>query len=75
MIAASAWGERVIWRERTGWKVYSRFEELARLLKERYGARLVDLAPTPESLHALYGDSAAAHFYVQRAREWLRENK
>jgi hypothetical protein len=64
-------GDRVIWRERTGWEVYARFEEIAGILKQRYGGRLVDLVPTPRSLYALYGDSTAACFHVAGVRESL----
>jgi len=61
----------VIWRERTGWEVYDRFVEIAGILKQRYGRRLVDIVPTPRSLYALYGDSNAGYFHVAFARESL----
>jgi hypothetical protein len=64
-------GDRVIWRERTGWEVYDRFEEIAGILKQRYGKRLVDIVPTPRSLYALYGDSTAGYFHVAFVRESL----
>jgi len=63
--------DSIIWRERTGWEVYERFEEIALILKHKYGRRLVDLVPTPGSRYALYGDSTAASFHVSRARESL----
>jgi hypothetical protein len=64
-------GDRVLWRERTGWEVYERFEEIAGILKQRYGKRLVDIVPTPRSLYALYGDSTAANFHVAFVRQSL----
>jgi hypothetical protein len=64
-------GDRVLWRERTGWDVYERFEEIAGILKQRYGKRLVDIVPTPRSLYALYGDSTAANFHVAFVRQSL----
>jgi hypothetical protein len=68
-------GDRVIWREKTGWEVYERFEEIAAILKQKYGRRLVDLVPTPRSLYALYGDSTRANFHVAYARKALGEGE
>lgn len=63
--------DRVIWRERTGWEVYERFDEIVGILKQKYGKRLVDVVPTPRSLYALYGDSTRAYFHVAFVRESL----
>jgi ankyrin repeat protein len=65
------YGDTTVWRERTGWEVYNRFEEIALILKHTYGSRLVDLVPTPNSRSALLGDSSAATFHVASAREAL----
>ena len=65
------YGDMTVWRERTGWEVYDRFEEIAVILKHKYGSRLVDLVPTPNSHYALLGDSSAATFHVDSAREAL----
>jgi hypothetical protein len=65
------YGDRVLWRERTGWEVYERFEEIAAILKQKYDRRLVDIVPTPRSLYALYGDSTRAYFHVAFVRESL----
>jgi hypothetical protein len=67
--------DQVIWRERTGWEVYDRFEEIAGILKQRYGKRLVDIVPTPRSLYALYGDSTAGYFHVAFVRESLGKDE
>lgn len=64
-------GDSIIWREKTGWEVYDRFEEIAIILKHKYGKRLVDIVPTPRSFYALYGDSTAASFHVTHVRESL----
>lgn len=64
-------GDSIIWREKTGWQVYDRFEEIAIILKQKYGKRLIDIVPTPRSLYALYGDSTAASFHVTSVRESL----
>jgi hypothetical protein len=68
-------GEKVIWREKTGWEVWERFEEIAALLKQRYGERLVDIVPTPRSLYALYGDSTRANFHVAFVRQSLSKGE
>jgi ankyrin repeat protein len=64
-------GDTIVWRERTGWEVYDRFEEIAIILKHTYGDRLIDLVPTQRSLYALYGDSARAYAHVSSARQAL----
>jgi hypothetical protein len=65
------YGQLTVWREQSGWEVYDRFEEIALILKQKYGSRLVDLVPTPNSRYALLGDSSAAIFHVDSAREAL----
>jgi ankyrin repeat protein len=66
-------GERIIWRERTGWEVFDRFEEITEILRHKYLRRLVDIVPTERSLYALYGDSTRASFHVASARQSLTE--
>lgn len=66
-------GDSIIWREKTGWEVYDRFEEIAVILKQKYGKRLREIVPTSRSLYALYGDSTAASFHVAHVRESLGE--
>ncbi len=65
------YGAITVWNERSGWEVYDRFEEIAVILKHKYGSRLVDLLPTPSSRYALLGDSSAAIFHVASARAAL----
>ncbi len=66
-----SWRDRLIWRERTGWEVYERFEEIAVILQRRYGPRLRDLVPTPGSTWALFGDSSRGSGHVAAARAQL----
>jgi hypothetical protein len=50
---------------------YKRFERVAAILKDKYGSRLKELAPTPRSTLYLYGDSLTASDIVKRMREKL----
>lgn len=68
-------GNQIVWREETGWEVYDRFEEIAALLKQKYGRRLIDMVPTLRSEYALYGDASQAWFHVQDARVSFVRNK
>ncbi|MBI4780821.1 MAG: HEAT repeat domain-containing protein [Oscillatoriophycideae cyanobacterium NC_groundwater_1537_Pr4_S-0.65um_50_18] len=61
----------IIWQERTGWEVYDRFEEIAAILKQKYGKRLTDLVPTTRSFYALYGDSTRGALRVSTVRQAL----
>jgi len=66
-------GEQIVWRERTGWEVYDRFEEITEIFRHKYGQRLVEIVPTERSRYALYGDSTRASFHVESARRSLQE--
>lgn len=63
-----SYGDRLVWRERTGWEVFERFAEIAEVLQYKYGNRLKDLVPTERSKYALLGDRYSAYFVVERAR-------
>lgn len=65
-------GDHVVWREPAYYENYTRFEEIARVLTLKYGARLADLVPTETSELFLYGDRVSAPEYVRRIRERLR---
>ncbi|CAG0955900.1 hypothetical protein BURK2_00464 [Burkholderiales bacterium] len=52
--------DRVIFSEPPVFEGYERFEEVARILKARYGTALRDLVPTQASATYLYGDSLTA---------------
>lgn len=49
-----------IWRELAFYDGYERFETVFRLLRKRYGGRLAEVRPTPESKFYLFGDSLGA---------------
>jgi hypothetical protein len=61
-------GDRVIFSEPAVFEGYWRFEEVALILKERYGSSLSDLIPTPASETYLYGDSLSASERVDKFR-------
>ncbi len=65
-------GEREIWREIALYEGFERFEELAKILVSRYGARLADLEPTPASEYYLYGDAMRAPDVVEATRKAIR---
>ena len=67
-------GDQIVWRERTGWEVYDRFEAITEILRYKYGRRLVDVVPTERRLYALYGDTTRAWFHVDAARQSLKED-
>lgn len=65
-------GDREIWREPICWEGYDRFREVVRILKQRYGKRLLDVVPTSASELYLFGDSITAHEYVEQVRRSLK---
>jgi hypothetical protein len=69
------YGDFTVWREWTGFEVYDRFEEILIILKQKYGRRLIDVAPTLRSLYCLYGDRFQASGHVQDARQALLKNE
>jgi hypothetical protein len=64
-------GEAVIWSEPVAYEGFERYERIALLLKEKYGDRVKDLAPTDRSLLFLYGDYAPSLDYVAKVRKEL----
>jgi hypothetical protein len=50
-------GDRIIFNEPALYEGGGRFEEVAKILKAKYGSRLKDLVPTEESEMYLYGDN------------------
>jgi len=61
-------GAREVWREPVRYEALWRFEQILTLLREKYGIRLRDLAPTPAAEYHLYGDQTAAPAAVRRLR-------
>lgn len=66
-------GEAVIFSEPARWEEYERFNEIAEILKQKYGTRISDLIPTEASHMWLWGDKWSAPDYVEAVRERLRE--
>jgi hypothetical protein len=64
-------GETVIWSEPVAYEAFDRYERIALLLKEKYGARVKDLTPTDRSKLFLYGDYAPALDYLKKVRKEL----
>lgn len=68
------YGNEIVWREKCGWEVYNRFVEVLKILKDKYGRNLVDVAPTYRSYDSLCGDRFTP-FDILRARSILEEKK
>ncbi|MCC9169165.1 hypothetical protein [Pontibacter harenae] len=61
-----------IWREPMVWEGYGRFMEIGRILKEKYGNRMVDLVPDATAEMFLYGDKLQAPSLVADFRKKLK---
>ena len=46
-----------------------RYEQVARIVRQKYGARVTGLIPTPASSLYLWGDDGTAPFRVQKVRK------
>lgn len=64
-------GETVIWSEPVVYEGFDRFEQVALILKEKYGNRLKDLVPTDRSKLFLYGDYEPSLGYLKKVRKNL----
>jgi hypothetical protein len=62
-------GDKVIFAEPALYEGYERFIEVAQILRSRYGAALLDLAPTNTSELYLYGDQLSSPVIVATARK------
>jgi plasmid stabilization system protein ParE len=54
---------------------YSLFEEVAEILVSKFGARLQDLVPTPDSADFLYGDRIGSPYRIEKFRQEMRERR
>lgn len=63
------YGKKIVWREPAFYEGYVRFEEVAEILKRKYGDRLKDLAPAQRSLNYLWGDVWSASRQVDEFRD------
>ena len=64
-------GNHVIFSEPAVYEGYARFEEVAQILKQRYGAALRDLVPSPSSELYLYGDSLSSSGRIEKCRQTI----
>ncbi|MDD2336439.1 MAG: hypothetical protein PHD01_07655 [Geobacteraceae bacterium] len=64
-------GETVIWSEPAVYEGFDRFEQVALILKEKYGTRLKDLVPTERSKLFLYGDYEPSLTFLIKLRKEL----
>ncbi len=63
-------GDRVRFTKPANWQaIHDEYESICKILKEKYGERLRDVVPTPESEMWLYGDSLSGPIW----RDWVRE--
>jgi hypothetical protein len=67
-------GDNVIFAEPAFYEGYERFIEVAKILRQRYGAALRDLIPTKASELYLYGDYFGSLAIVAEARERIFSN-
>ncbi|HET6420923.1 MAG TPA: hypothetical protein VFG19_12235 [Geobacteraceae bacterium] len=64
-------GDLVIWSEPVAYEGFERYERIALILKEKYGARVRDLQPTDRSMLFLHGDFASSLDFVAKVRKEL----
>jgi hypothetical protein len=64
-------GETVLWSEPALYEGFARFEQIALILKEKYGSRLKDLEPTDRSKLFLYGDYEPSLAFLIKLRKEL----
>jgi hypothetical protein len=62
-----------IWREVAFYEGYERFAEVFEILRERYGDRLTEVRPTPESELYLYGDRLLAPQTIDALNAGLKD--
>lgn len=63
------YGDQVLFSESALWEGYERFEEVCEIVRDKYGARVVDLVPTPSSELYLYGDVVSSPHTVRKVRQ------
>lgn len=68
-------GDTVIFTEMALWEGWERYQEVALILKQRYGDALLDLVPTPESENYLYGDRLSSPEWLRKFRQQTFPNK
>ncbi len=62
------YGNRVLFSEPAIYEGYERFEEVCKIVREKYGSRVTDLVPTNASELYLWGDRLSAPDFVDKVR-------
>jgi hypothetical protein len=62
------YGDRVLFSEPAVWEGYQRFEEVCKIVREKYGSKVTDLVPTSASELYLWGDVLSAPDFVDKVR-------
>ena len=70
-----SYGDIEVWREVASYECYERFGEIARMLAQKYGNRIIDLNPTERSDLYLFGDRLSSIDYVEDIRKKLRNHQ
>lgn len=63
--------DQLVWEEIRYYEYYDRFIELGKLLKRKYGDKMIDFVPDTSSFD-LYGDRMSAPYQIKRFRKSLR---
>jgi len=66
-------GEREIYRGPSSWEYYAYFIDACKVLRRKYGNRLIDVIPTERTINALWGDKLNAPEIVNGMRERIRK--
>lgn len=67
-------GRDEIFRQTTSWEYYDFFIAACRILKTKYGYRLIDVIPTPRVYGNIVGDCLLASDYTDEMRRLIRED-
>jgi hypothetical protein len=67
-------GDIVLFSEPEIWEGHWRFAQVAKIVREKYGLRVIDLVPTKESELYLYGDVSSSITFVANARRTIFGN-
>jgi hypothetical protein len=62
------YGDRVLFSEPALWEGYERFEEICKIVRDKYGKNVTDLVPTSASEMYLYGDVLSSPDFVNNVR-------
>jgi hypothetical protein len=64
-------GWKEIFRQEVSYEYYDFFIQACRVLKTKYGIRLLDVVPTPRAETYLWGDALSAPSYIDKMRELI----